>query len=61
MKLPDHADNLAAVLVLGFIGIIAVLHAVPVTSTEIAKDIAIGLIGFLAKAAVTQPPEGPNP
>lgn len=61
MKLPD--DTMAAVLVLGALGLCAVLTPWSSPGATIAHDIAIGLVGFLAKAVITNPPndQGPNP
>ena len=55
MKIPDNADNLAAVLVLGGIGLAAALVPWGAPAANIAHDIAIGLVGFLAKAALSPP------
>lgn len=58
-------DTLAAVVVLGLIGLATALPPWTAPAASVAHDIAIGLIGFLAKAVVTanptQPPQGPNP
>lgn len=49
-------DNIAAVVVLGTIGLAGVFIAVPASSKDIVILIAGGLIGYLAKTL-----QSPNP